>query len=109
MRNRELEKIIDALWVHVSTGKDLAGYLALTDFFPPDILAMINSGEKSGTLQKMLNKASDIYEDEVNYSIEGLISFFEIGIIIAMGIGVGFIAMSILFPYMRLIQGVAGR
>ena len=44
--------------------------------------------------------------EEVNYSIERLISAFEIGIILAMGIGVGFIAMAILFPIFRLGRGI---
>lgn len=102
--NRALEKMIDALWEHISKGKDLASYLAMTDFFPPDILAMIRSGEESGSLGKMLDKASSIYEDEVNYSIELFISSFEILIILGLGIGVGFIAMAILLPVMQLSQ-----
>jgi type IV pilus assembly protein PilC len=105
--NRALEKMIDALWVHISKGKDLASYLAMTDFFPPDILAMIRSGEESGSLGKMLDKCSTIYEDEVNYAIELFISSFEIVTILALGLGVGFIALAILFPIMRLSQVVA--
>ena len=105
--NRSLEKMIDALWVHISKGKELASYLAMTDFFPPDILAMIRSGEESGSLGKMLDKCSTIYEDEVNYAIELFISAFEICTILALGIGVGFIALAILFPIMRLSQVVS--
>lgn len=104
--NRSLEKMIDALWVHISKGKELASYLAMTDFFPPDILAMIRSGEESGSLGKMLDKCSAIYEDEVNYAIELFISSFEILVILALGVGVGFIAMAILFPILRLSQTV---
>lgn len=109
LRNRRLEKMIDALRVHISAGKDLSSYLRLTDFFSPDILAMVKSGEESGTLPKMLEKTSDIYGDEVNYSIEGLISAFEIGVILAMGAGVSFVAMAILFPIFRLSRGMVGR
>jgi len=107
--NRYLEKMIDALWVHISKGKELASYLAMTDFFPPDILAMIRSGEESGSLGKMLDKSSVIYEDEINYAIELFISAFEIFIILALGIGVGFIALAILFPIIRLSQVVAAQ
>ena len=109
LRNRYLEKIIGSLWVHISVGKDLSSYLSLTEFFPPDIVAMIRSGEESGTLEKMLEKASVIYQDEVNYALEGLISAFEIGIILVMGVGVGFVAMAILFPMFRLSQAVIAK
>lgn len=107
--NRYLERMIDALWVHISKGKELASYLAMTDFFPPDILAMIRSGEESGSLGKMLDKSSVIYEDEINYAIELFISAFEIFIILALGIGIGFIALAILFPIIRLSQVVAAQ
>jgi len=109
LRNRYLEKIIGSLWVHISVGKDLSSYLSLTEFFPPDIVAMIRSGEESGTLEKMLEKASVIYQDEVNYALEGLISAFEIGIILVMGVGVGFVAMAILFPMFRLSRAVIAK
>lgn len=108
LRNRHFEKIIDILWAHISQGEDLTSYLGLNELFPPDIVAMIRSGEESGTLQKMLEKISLIYQDEVNYSIEGLISAFEIGVILVMGIGVGFVAMAILFPMFKLSQGIMG-
>ena len=102
VRNRYFEKVIASLVAHLSTGKDLASYLRLNEFFPPDILAMIKSGEESGTLGKMLNKASSIYEEEVNYAIEMQVSAFEIGVIIVVGVGVGFVAMALLFPIFRL-------
>lgn len=107
--NKHLERIIEALWVHISRGKDLSSYLAMTDFFPPDILAMIRSGEESGTLGRMLDKASDIYQEEVNYAIEVLISAFEIAVILAIGVGVGFIAISIYFPIAKLSQVISGK
>jgi len=107
--NKHLEKIIEALWVHISRGQDLASYLRLTDFFPPEVLTMIKSGEESGTLGLVLEKVSDIYQDDINYSIERLMSFMEIGIILIMGIGIGFIAMAILFPIFSLSRAISGR
>lgn len=109
LRNRHLEKMVDGLGLHISAGKDLTSYLSPTDFFPSDILAMLKSGEESGTLEKMLEKASGMYREEVNYLIEGLISAFEIGVILLMGLGVGFIAMAILFPMFSLTQAVVSK
>lgn len=106
--NKHLEKTIDALWVHISTGKDFSSYLWLGDFFPADVVAMIRSGEESGTLAIMLEKISEIFHDEVNHSIDGLISAFEIGIIVAMGAVVGFAAMAILFPIFSLSRIAGG-
>ena len=81
-------------------------YLSLTDFFPSDILAMIKSGEESGTLERTLSKISEIYNDEVTTSIAILIQTFEMGIILFMGLGVAFVAMSVLFPIFQMGQVV---
>ena len=107
LNNKHLEKTIDALWVHISTGKDFASYLWLGDFFPPDVVAMIRSGEESGTLDKMLSRISELYHDEVNYSIEALISTFEILVIVFMGGLVGFAAMAIMFPILGMSRMVS--
>lgn len=107
--NQELENTVGALCVHMSTGKDLTTYLSLTDFFPPDILAMIRSAEESGTLGDTLTKISEIYNNEVNNSIAGLIQLFEVGVILLMGLGVGFVALAIMFPIMRMGQVIIGR
>jgi len=109
LNNKYLEKTIDALWVHISRGQDLASYLQMTDFFSSDILTMIKSGEESGTLGSVLEKVSEIYNEEINYSIERLISFIEIGIILIMGLVVGFIAISILFPIFSLSRIISTR
>ncbi|MFH1777015.1 MAG: type II secretion system F family protein [Candidatus Omnitrophota bacterium] len=109
LQNQYLGQIIAALSVHISEGKSLVSYLQLTDFFPPDILGMIKSGEEAGSLDKVLEKISVIYDEDVTYSIEGLLSYFEIGIILMMGLGIGFIAMAILFPIFKLSSVMSGR
>jgi len=102
VHNKHLEQIIDSLGLHVSEGKSLAGYLIRTDFFSPDIIAMIKTGEESGTLEVMLEKASAISHDEIDYAVEGLVSLIEIGIILLMGVGVLFVAMAMIFPMYKL-------
>jgi len=107
--NMYLQQTIEALSVHISEGKDLVSYLKMTDFFTADVLSMLKTGEESGTLDKVLGKISAIYEDEVNYAIETLISSFEMLVILALGVGVGFIAMAILFPMFKLSRVVSAR
>jgi len=91
VHNKHLEHIIDSLGVHISEGKNLASYLISTDFFAPDIIAMTKTGEETGTLEKMLEKASAISHDEIDYAVEGLVSLLEVGIILVMGFGVLFV------------------
>jgi len=106
VRNQHISNIVLALSMHMSTGKDLTTYLSLTDLFPADVLSMIKSAEESGTLENTLTKISEIYNDEVNNSIAGLIQAFEIGVILCMGLGVGFVALSVLLPIFRMGQTI---
>jgi len=108
VHNKYLEQMIDSLGAHVAEGRDLAGYLVLTDFFAPDIIAMIKTGEETGSLEKMLEKASAISHDEINYAVEGLVSALEIGIILIMGMGVLFLAMAMIFPLFKLSGAAVG-
>ncbi|MFH1622239.1 MAG: type II secretion system F family protein [Candidatus Omnitrophota bacterium] len=104
VRNKHISNIVLALSMHMSSGKDLTAYLSLTDLFPADVLSMFKSAEESGTLENTLVKLSEIYNDEVNSGIAALIQAFEISVILLMGMGVGFVALSVLLPIFRMGQ-----
>ena len=55
----------------VSTGTSLTASMQTTDVFPTMVLQMCAIGEESGSLDAMLGKAADFYEDEVDEAVEG--------------------------------------
>jgi general secretion pathway protein F len=65
---------------------------------------MIAIGEASGELEKMLLKVADAYEMEVETRIESLTALLQPVIILAMGLVVGFIVVSILLPIFEMNQ-----
>jgi general secretion pathway protein F len=65
---------------------------------------MIATGEASGNLEKMLVKVADAYEAEVETKVTALTSILEPVIILAMGLVVGFIVISILLPIFEMNQ-----
>jgi type IV pilus assembly protein PilC len=59
---------------------------------------MIMMGEESGTLDNMLSRAAEFYEDEVDRATQGLTSMMEPMIIIVLGSIIAFIVISIMLP-----------
>ena len=85
-------------------GAGLAQYFRDSPWFPPMLVQMMAVGEQSGTLDKMLAKAADSYEKEVESKILALTSMIEPVMILSMGIAVSFIVVSILLPIFEMNQ-----
>ncbi len=65
---------------------------------------MIGVGEQSGQLEDMLNKIASLFESEVESTVMTLTSLIEPLMILAMGIVVGFIVVSICMPIFEMNQ-----
>ena len=72
--------------------------------FPSILLQLISTGEKSGTLGEMLNKAADSYEEEFERKVQKSLSLLEPVMILLMGLIVGFIVVAVLLPMFQLNQ-----
>lgn len=83
---------------NVGEGSSLAGPLAESGVFPPIVIKMIESGQKSSNLELMLETIAEDYENEVENTILGLTSILEPLIILVMGGFVCFIVIAILVP-----------
>ena len=68
------------------------------------LVQMIAVGEQSGALEKMLEKAADSYEKEVEAKIMAMTSMIEPVMILVMGAVVSFIVVSILLPICEMNQ-----
>ncbi len=81
-------------------------HLALkqTTFFPPMSIHLIASGEASGQLEPMLERAANNQEQDIHYLIETCLALFEPAIILVMGAVVLFIVLAILLPIFQLDQ-----
>nr|WP_321465000.1 type II secretion system inner membrane protein GspF [uncultured Desulfobulbus sp.] len=85
-------------------GASLSGFFRESKWFPPMLVQMMAVGEQSGTLDKMLAKAADSYEKEVEAKILALTSMIEPVMILTMGVAVSFIVVSILLPIFEMNQ-----
>ena len=80
----------------VKEGERLSRPLAESDIFPSLAIQMISVGEETGQLDAMLLKVAENYEKVVKNMIKRFISFLEPAMILAMGLVVGFIVISML-------------
>jgi type IV pilus assembly protein PilC len=86
----------------VSTGSALTTSMQTTGVFPTMVLQMCAIGEESGSLDQMLGKAAEFYEDEVDEAVKGLSSLMEPFIIVILGVLIGGIVVSMYLPIFKI-------
>ncbi len=90
----------------VSTGAALTTSMQSTGIFPTMVLQMASIGEESGSLDHMLSKAAEFYEDEVDEAVKSLSSLMEPFIIVILGTVIGGIVVAMYLPIFKLGQVV---
>jgi len=90
----------------VSTGTALTASMQGTGIFPTMVLQMSAIGEESGSLDHMLSKAAEFFEDEVDEAVKALSSLMEPFIIVILGTIIGGIVVSMYLPIFKLGQVV---
>ncbi|HOP61690.1 MAG TPA: type II secretion system F family protein [Candidatus Saccharicenans sp.] len=90
----------------VSEGKNLHESLkkASQDQFPAMMIQMVNVGESTGTLDEMLGKLANFFDDEVDNAVSSLLSALEPLVLIFVGGIVGTLVISMYLPLFNLIQ-----
>ena len=76
-------------------GEGIAQPLSRTGLFPPTAARMIQVGEETGTLHAQLDFTARYYEGELDYKLKRLTSLIEPGVIMLMGLIVGFVAIAL--------------
>ncbi len=82
----------------IKEGESISKPLERAKIFPPMVYRMIAVGEQTGELEKMLNKISDFYEEQVNSAIESLTSLMEPVMMVILGGLIGSIVISLFLP-----------
>jgi len=99
-----IEKEITDARKLVSEGKTMAESFKLSGKFPTMMLQMINVGEATGTLDEMLNKLANFYDEEVDNAVAAMLSVLEPVLLIFVGAMVGGLVVSMYLPIFNLMQ-----
>ncbi|MBU2978317.1 type II secretion system inner membrane protein GspF [Alteromonas sp. C1M14] len=106
LQNQHIKNQITEAAVNVKEGSSLRASLEKTRIFPPMMMHMIASGEKSGELQQMLGRAADNQDREFETQVSISLKIFEPMLIVVMALVVLFIVMAILQPILAMNQMV---
>lgn len=90
----------------VREGEGLSLALQENGLFPALVLEMVAVGEKSGYLEKILERVAAHLERETEIEIRRRMSLLEPMMILVMGVGVGFVALSVLLPILEMSQAI---
>ena len=102
--NTLISNAIESAARDVGKGQGLYQALSTSNAFPGLALQMIQVGEQSGELERMLSKIADVFENEVTSSVVSMTSLLEPVMILVMGVIVGFIVLSICLPIFEMNQ-----
>ncbi|KTF09799.1 type II secretion system inner membrane protein GspF [Pseudoalteromonas sp. H105] len=104
--NEKIKKAVSDAATRVSEGASLRASLQETKLFPPMMLHMIASGEKSGELEQMLERAANNQDREFETMVNVSLKLLEPAMIASMAVIVLFIVMAILQPIMAMNKAI---
>ncbi|MCK4625993.1 MAG: type II secretion system F family protein [Phycisphaerae bacterium] len=99
---KALKKVHDG----IREGDDFAAPLRQAKIVEPMVVNMIDVGEETGDLDKMLSKVADTYDEEIQTMVAAMVSLLEPVMVITLGVIVGFIVVAIFMPLPTLISSV---
>ena len=106
--NKTVEKAIYRVRQSISEGKTIAEPLEKSGVFPPMVCQMIAVGEQSGSIDTMLNKIADFYDDEVDDAVGNLTAMMEPLLMLFLGTTVGGLVIAMYLPIFKLAGAVGG-
>lgn len=86
----------------VSTGRQLQAAMRDVNLFPPMVVQMVAIGEEAGSLDEMLSKVADFYEQEVNDAVDSMSSLLEPLIMAILGVLVGGLVIAMYLPIFKM-------
>ncbi|WP_375751289.1 type II secretion system F family protein [Vibrio sp. HN007] len=98
------QKALKSIIASAASGTSLHLAIQQTNKFPPVVSQMIMAGEESGMLEHMLTKLADMYESEVDDSIESLGKTIEPVLIVVLSAVIGTIVVSMYLPIFNLLS-----
>ena len=90
----------------IREGESMAAPLAASKVCDAMVINMIDVGEETGELDKMLLKVADTYDEDVDTLVTGMMSLIEPMLIVGMGVTVGFIVIALFLPLIDLMKNM---
>lgn len=104
--NEVIARAIQSVHDSIKEGESVAAPLEASGVFPTMVVSMVAVGEETGRMPEMLVKIADIYDNEVDSTVDGLTSIIEPLLIIFLAVIVGTIVIAMFMPLIGIIQNL---
>jgi type IV pilus assembly protein PilC len=104
--NIRFRRGLESVKQRMVTGDGFSRPLEATGLFAPMMIRMIRVGEETGSLDSSLEQIADFLAEEMDYKVRNMIALIEPALVIAVGIAVGFVAVSVILPMYGLLKAV---
>jgi type IV pilus assembly protein PilC len=104
--NMVIEEELQATRASISEGKTIAEPLQGSKVFPGMMVQMVSVGEETGSMEIMLSKIADFYDDEVDTAVGALTSMLEPIMMVFMGGSIGSILIAMYLPIFTIADSV---
>jgi type IV pilus assembly protein PilC len=86
----------------IATGTQLQSSMRDTNLFPNMVVQMVAIGEESGSIDHMLSKVADFYEEEVDNAVDAMSSLMEPMIMAVLGVLIGGLVIAMYLPIFKM-------
>ena len=100
--NKVMEDAVLTAIERIKQGSTIAESLRDQTVFAPMVVQMVEVGENAGSLDAMLNKIADFYDDDVNHAVEALTSLLEPLLMVVIGALIGFMLIAMYLPIFEM-------
>lgn len=104
--NKVVSEGIETVVENIRKGVSLATLLEDIGVFPPMMISMVSIGEESGSLDSMLSKTADFYDEELEAAIQQMVAMLEPLMIVVMAVIIGFIVIAMMLPMFDMMQTI---
>ncbi len=105
--NAVFERMYTRVYESIREGDTIAQPLKESRLVDDMVVNMIDVGEETGDLDTMLYKIADVYDEEVNVLVEGLLKLLEPLMTVVLGGIVGLIVTALFLPLIKLLEGLS--
>jgi type IV pilus assembly protein PilC len=106
--NAVYEGMYQRVWESIREGETIAVPLKESRLVDDVVVNMVDVGEETGDLDRMLYKIAEVYEEEVDVLVESLVSLLEPIMIVFLGGAVGFIVIALFYPMLAILEKLSG-
>jgi general secretion pathway protein F len=102
VNNLVIKDSVEKTAAQVREGSSLSQSLKSNGYFPPMTIRLINSGEQSGILSEMLERAAETQERDVNHKLTSIVGIMQPVAILIVGVMILLIVLAMLLPIFQM-------